>query len=134
MIDERINKSLTEIETQLRNLESARVQVDKTVNAFDELNSTTKDYVSSLNEIYSKLADLINLVGEDYTKNVSEFKKDRAEIINSTNNLLERIDNTANDVKKEIYSTIKFQKIMLWGIFSANMIIMFVLIIMLLLR
>lgn len=41
MIDERINKSLTEIETQLRNLESARVQVDKTVNAFDELNSTT---------------------------------------------------------------------------------------------
>lgn len=134
MIDERINKSLTEIETQLRNLESARVQVDKTVNAFDELNSTTKDYVSSLNEIHSKLADLINLVGEDYTKNVSEFKKDRAEIINSTNNLLERIDNTANDVKKEIYSTIKFQKIMLWGIFSANMIIMFVLIIMLLLR
>lgn len=134
MIDERINKSLTEIETQLRNLESARVQVDKTVNAFDELNSTTTDYVSSLNEIHSKLADLINLVGEDYTKNVSEFKKDRAEIINSTNNLLERIDNTANDVKKAFYSTIRFQKIMLWVCFSANLIIMFVLIIMLLLR
>lgn len=51
MIDEKINKALTELEANLRNLQSAREQVEKTVNSYNGLNSTTTDYVGKLGTI-----------------------------------------------------------------------------------
>ena len=55
MIDERINNSLKELESQLRNIESARKQVEKTVGSFDGLNATTNNYVQSLNAIRGQI-------------------------------------------------------------------------------
>ena len=48
MIDQRINDTLKELEQALINIDSARSQVEKTVNSFDGLNSSTSEYVSQL--------------------------------------------------------------------------------------
>ena len=48
MIDNKINKTLSELEDGLRNIESARRQVEKTVNSYRELKEVTIEYVNSL--------------------------------------------------------------------------------------
>ena len=55
MIDEKINNSLRELEQGLKNVESARKQVEKTVSSYDGLNKTTAEYVSQLGVITTKV-------------------------------------------------------------------------------
>ena len=50
MIDEKINNSLRELEQGLKNVESARKQVEKTVSSYDGLNKTTADIKCSNRE------------------------------------------------------------------------------------
>lgn len=98
MIDDKINNSLKELENQLKNVEAARNQVEKTVNSFDEINNSTKEYVSSLSEIKSKLDNIIILIEQDYNNKVSEFEKDRVEIIKSSMNAIRKIEEVTNSV------------------------------------
>ena len=51
MIEEKINNSLKELEQGLRDIESARKQVEKTVSSYDGLTKTTGDYVTKLGSI-----------------------------------------------------------------------------------
>ena len=51
MIEEKINNSLKELEQGLREIESARKQVEKTVSSYDGLTKTTGDYVTKLGSI-----------------------------------------------------------------------------------
>ena len=55
MIDEKINNSLRELEQGLKSMESARKQVEKTVNSYDGLNLATAEYVSKLGTITTKI-------------------------------------------------------------------------------
>ena len=77
MIDERISKTLSELETSLRSVESARKQVEKTVNSYDGLKSTTAEYVSELGNVTTNVKELVDSVGKDYTQKVKTFEKDR---------------------------------------------------------
>lgn len=61
MIDEKINKTLSELEANLRNVESARKQVESTVNAYDGFKTVTENCVKSL----SSISDNLNAIGED---------------------------------------------------------------------
>ena len=67
MIDEKINNSLRELEQGLKSMESARKQVEKTVNSYDGLNSTTAEYVSKLGTITTKIQELVDTIGKDYS-------------------------------------------------------------------
>lgn len=98
MIDEKINNSLKELESQLKNVEAARKQVEKTVNSFDGINNSTQKYVSSLSEIKKTLDSIVEQIGKDYVKKVSEFEKDRHEIIESSKKTIKGIDDVTNNV------------------------------------
>ena len=65
MIDEKINKTLSELEANLRNVESARKQVESTVNSYEGLKDATANYVKNLSKIENNLNVLISAVGKD---------------------------------------------------------------------
>lgn len=85
MIDQRINDSLKELEQGLKNIDSARKQVEKTVNSFDSLNGSTSEYVSQLGTLTSKVKGLIAAIETDYNQKTAAFEKDRRSIIESVN-------------------------------------------------
>lgn len=85
MIDQRINDSLKELEQGLKNIDSARKQVEKTVNSFDGLNGSTSEYISQLGTLTSKVKGLIAAIETDYNQKTAAFEKDRKSIIESAN-------------------------------------------------
>lgn len=102
MIDEKINKTLSELEANLRNVESARKQVESTVNAYDGLKTVTENYVKSLSSISDNLNAIINAIGKDYNNNVESFRKDSKTIADSCNTLISKIDNVVEETKSNV--------------------------------
>lgn len=100
MIDEKINKTLSELEANLRNVESARKQVESTVNSYEGLKDATANYVKSLSSIEDYLKELIKAIGKDYEKTTT-----------SCNSLISKINDAVDDIKGEVSSQIeKFHK------------------------
>lgn len=111
MIDEKINKTLTELEVNLRNIESARRQVENTINSYDGLKTVTANYVKSLSTIKDNLDALIATIGEDYKNNTESFRQDCKEIETSCNSLVSKINDAVDNTKGEVSSQIdKFHK------------------------
>ena len=106
MIDDKINKTLTDLEASLTNVKSAQQQVQDTVNSFNGLKSATSSYVSSLNEVNSNVTSLVKLIGNDYNKNVKTFENDRKEIVDSCSNAIQALNNAAEEVKVEVFEKI----------------------------
>lgn len=106
MIDDKINKSLNELEEQLKDIKSAHEQVRTTVDSFDGLKEKTSGYVTSLKDIDAKLKQFISLVGEDYEAKVASFEKDRASIVKSCNTTIEKVKNVSDEVKEEVSTNI----------------------------
>lgn len=114
MIDEKINNSLRELEQGLKSMESARKQVEKTVNSYDGLNSTTAEYVSKLGTITTKIQELVDSIGKDYSQKVKAFEKDRETVINASTAATEKLSNTAEEFKDslvEIQTKLKYSLI-----------------------
>ena len=104
MIDEKINNSLKELEQGLKNVESARKQVEKTVSSYDGLNKTTAEYVSQLGVITAK-------IGKDYDQKVKAFEKDRDTVIKASNAATEKLSNATEEFKDsllEIQTKLKY--------------------------
>lgn len=111
MIDEKINKTLSELEANLRNVESARKQVESTVNSYEGLKAVTANYVKNLSSIGNNLDTLITAIGEDYKNNTESFRQDCKEITTSCNSLISKINDAVEDIKDEVSSLIeKFHK------------------------
>ncbi len=91
MIDQRINDSLKELEQGLKNIDSARKQVEKTVNSFDGLNGSTSEYVSQLGTLTSKVKGLIAAIETDYNQKTAAFEKDRKSIVESANSASQKL-------------------------------------------
>lgn len=91
MIDQRINDSLKELEQGLKNIDSARKQVENTVNSFDVLNGSTSEYVSQLGTLTSKVKGLIAAIETDYKQKTVAFEKDRESIIESANSASQKL-------------------------------------------
>lgn len=104
MIDQRINDSLKELEQSLKKLDSARKQVEKTIESYDGLHDSASEYVAQLKKITTKVEELIAAVGTDYKQKVEEFDKDRKSIIESAKSasqkLSEAIDSFNNSLNK----------------------------------
>lgn len=107
MIDERINKSLNELEEQLKEIESARKQVETIANSYNGLNSTTSNYVLSLNAIKKRLDEIVNLVGVDYQNKVNEFEKEHAAIVKASTDILSKIDMKINEITEAFSANVK---------------------------
>ena len=107
MIDDKINKALTELEANLRNVRSANDQVNNTVNAYNALTASTTAYAESLSSVKDSVEKLVKAVGNDYGKKVAEFDKDRNQIVASCNQVIADINQTVQDVKQSFDENVK---------------------------
>lgn len=103
MIDEKINKTLKELEQGLKDVESARKQVERTVSSFSNLNTTTLDYVSKLGTITTKVQELVDNVGKDYAQKVSNFERDRDKILKSAQAATEKLSSAIDGFNDSLY-------------------------------
>lgn len=104
MIDEKINKTLKELEQGLKNVESARKQVERTVSSFSNLNTTTLDYVNKLGTITTKVQELVDNVGKDYAQKVNDFERDRDKILKSTQVATEKLSSATDGFNDSLYA------------------------------
>lgn len=107
MIDDKINKALTELEANLRNVRSANDQVNNTVNAYNALTASTTAYAESLSSVKDSVEKLVKAVGNDYGKKVAEFDKDRNQFVASCNQVIADVNRTIQDVKQSFDDNIK---------------------------
>lgn len=103
MIDEKINKTLKELEQGLKSIESARKQVEKTVNSYNGLNSTTAEYVSKLGTITTMIQEVVDAIGKDYSQKVKAFEKDRETVIKASNAATEKLSNATEEFKVSLF-------------------------------
>lgn len=106
MIDEKINKTLSELEASLKNIESARKQVQETINSYDGLQKTTTTYVNNLSSIDKNLEQLIYSIGKDYESKVVSFEKDCKIISDSCGALIDSINNSVEEIKNNVSTSI----------------------------
>ena len=106
MIDERINKTLSELERNLASVESARKQVETTVSSFNGLQAKTAEYVNSLSKVNNNLGEMVKLVGEDYKQMVNSFKNDRENIMQACNSAISTVNNAAESVQQNVEENI----------------------------
>ena len=102
MIDQRINDSLMELEQSLKKLDSARKQVEKTIESYDGLHDSVSEYVAQLEKITTKVEELIVVVGTDYTQKVEEFAKDCKSIIESANSASQKPSEATDSFKNSL--------------------------------
>ena len=102
MIDQRINDSLKELEQSLKNLDSARKQVEKTMESYDGLHDSVSEYVAQLEKITTKVEELIVVVGTDYTQKVEEFDKDCKSVVESANSASQKLSEATDSFNNSL--------------------------------
>ena len=106
MIDEKINQTLSELENSLRNIDSARQQVEITVNSYSGLKVATSDYVRSLSSINDNLQELVTAIDKDYRSKAESFDKDRKNISESCQATISAINKSVEDITNKVSSNI----------------------------
>ena len=104
-------KSLERMKSVLTDIQSAKQQVEKTVNSYDGLNSTTAEYVSKLGSITTKIQELVDTIGKDYSQKVKAFEKDRESVVNASTAAAEKLSNATEEFKDslvEIQTKLKY--------------------------
>ena len=102
MIDQRINDSLKELEQSLKNLDSARKQVEKTMESYDGLHDSVSEYVAQLEKITTKVEELIVVVGTDYKQKVKGFDNDCKSIIESANSASQKLSEATDSFNNSL--------------------------------
>ena len=102
MIDQRINDSLMELEQSLKNLDSARKQVEKTIESYDGLHDSVSEYVAQLEKITTKVEELIVVVGTDYKQKVKGFDNDCKSIIESANSASQKLSEATDSFNNSL--------------------------------
>ena len=102
MIDQRINDSLKELEQGLKNIDSARKQVERTINSYDGLHNSTSEYVTQLGKLTTKVKELVTAIGTDYNQKATAFDKDRKVIVDSANSAIHELSNSTETFKNSL--------------------------------
>lgn len=102
MIDQKINNSLRELEQSLKNIDSARKQVEKTISSYDGLHNSTSEYVTQLRTLTTKVKELVTAIGVDYNQKVAAFDKDRKSVIESANSASQKFSEATDSFKNSL--------------------------------
>lgn len=102
MIDQKINDSLKELEQGLKNIDSARKQVERTINSYDGLHNSTSEYVTQLRTLTTKVKELVTAIGVDYNQKVAAFDKDRKSVIESANSASQKLSEATDSFKNSL--------------------------------
>ena len=132
MIDERINRTLSELETNLQNLESAQEQVRNIVNSYGGLRTATADYVENLSVIGNRLNRLITVIKENYENNTEAFRRDCEEITTSCNSLIQKIDSAVGDIKENLSWQVERHNKKITFVIACNVVILIAIVILIL--
>ena len=95
MIDQRINDSLKELEQSLKNLDSARKQVEKTIESYDGLHDSASEYVAQLKKITAKVEDF-DKDCKSVVESANSASQKLSEATDSFNNSLNKIEAKQN--------------------------------------
>ena len=104
MIDQKINKTLEDLEQSLKDIDSARKQVDSVVKSSGSLNTVMTNFVNQLSTVTTKVQQLVDAVGNDYDQKVKSFEKDRESVINSSKAAIEKLNQTTRQFKESLES------------------------------
>ena len=102
MIDQRINDSLKELEQGLKNIDSARKQVERTINSYDGLHNSTSEYVTQLRDLTTKVKELVAAIGTDYNQKVAAFEKDRKSVFDSANSASQKLSEATDSFRNSL--------------------------------
>lgn len=97
MIDERINNTLKALEQSLKDINSAKQQVDDTVSSYKSLGSKTGEFVNATGTLSTNVTKLIKLVESDYNKRAESLEKDRKTIVESANSATQKLSDAAQE-------------------------------------
>lgn len=106
MIDDKIQRTLYELEQQLRGIDSAHKQVKTTVSAFEELQNETSAYVRNLGRIQESIHSIVSLLEHHNKEQTFAIEKDREQIIKSCNTAIEQLSTATQDAKESINTAI----------------------------
>lgn len=102
MIDQRINDSLKELEQGLKNIDSARKQVERTINSYDGLHNSTSEFVTQLGNVTTNVKELVAAIGTDYNQKVAAFEKDRKSVIDSANSASQKLSEATDSFRNSL--------------------------------
>lgn len=106
MIDERINRTLTELESSLLKVKSAQKQVEETINSFNGLKSITASYVSSLAQVNDNIKNLANIVNQSLVQKVETLDQEKELIVESCKSSIASVERATEDVKTSVCTSI----------------------------
>lgn len=106
-----INKTLTDLETSLRDLDSARKQVEVVSESSLSLTAATSDLIKEIKQLSNQFEKSNSFVLSQLTKSLDEFKKTTSELQKNTLLVIEDMKSDAISIiknqEKEITKTIK---------------------------
>ena len=110
-MEDRINQALIQLENDLRNINSAREQVESTVKASAELQKVVGDYVSSVKKLCiglrsweEDLSSRGTAISEEYERAVSQISSSCTTVITTFNSSVEK---SINEFKSKSESTVE---------------------------
>ena len=86
----------------LKNIDSARKQVERTINSYDGLHNSTSEYVTQLGKLTTKVKELVTAIGTDYNQKATAFDKDRKVIVDSANSAIHELSNSTEAFKNSL--------------------------------
>lgn len=102
MIDERISQTLSELEKNLRDVESSRQEVERMISSFNGLAHTSQEYVGQLNNLTTEVKRLVNSIHTDYSRRVETLEEDREAIIQSSKSASKELSDATNNFKHSL--------------------------------
>ena len=128
MIDDKINRALTDLEANLKNVKSAKDQVKETVDAYQALVTRTTSYTENLSAVNDSVEKLIKAVENNYDKKVAEFDKDRNQIVTSCNQVIEEANQVIQDLKQSFeYNQQLLNRLKIFLVFNGLILVLMVL-------
>lgn len=97
-----INTSLERLEQSLKDIESAKNQVEKTVKTSNELQGVVAGYVSSLDSLLTNVKDWVKEISSFQGSNITGIEKSIGNIQNSCDKVIEKFTNSTDKVSDNL--------------------------------
>ena len=101
-MEERINQALSQLESDLQKISSAREQVEKTVKTSNELQDIVAGYVSSLDSLLTNVKDWIKEISSFQGSNITGIEKSIGNIQKSCDKVVEEFTNSTDKVSDNL--------------------------------
>lgn len=97
-----INTSLERLEQSLKDIESAKKQVENTVKTSNELQGVVAGYVSSLDSLLTNVKDWVKEISSFQGSNITGIEKSIVNVQNSCDKVIEKFTNSTDKVSDNL--------------------------------